>query len=67
MDGTGYEGGTPNSAMVTVTDDDDAPAVQVTIAADPAPVREGTAADFTLTRTDSMGALTVNVSVSRRG
>ena len=66
VDGTGYAGVTPNSAMVMVTDDDE-PAVQVTIAADRARVTEGTAAGFTLTRTDSMGALTVDVSVTETG
>ncbi|MDE0038158.1 MAG: fibronectin type III domain-containing protein, partial [Gammaproteobacteria bacterium] len=67
--GTGYDPATPDSAMVTVTDDDDpAPGmVSVTIAAGTSPVGEGTAADFTLTRSDSMGALTVNVDVSESG
>ena len=67
--GTDYAPGTPDSATVTVTDDDDpAPGtVTVTIAADASPVGEGTAADFTLTRTDSAGALTVNVDVSESG
>ena len=67
--GTGYDPGTPDSAMVTVTDDDDpAPgAITVSIAAGTSPVGEGTAADFTLTRSDSAGALTVNVNVSESG
>ena len=36
----------------------------VTIAADASEVTEGTPADFTLTRSDSVGALTVNVEVT---
>ncbi|MDE0039574.1 MAG: fibronectin type III domain-containing protein, partial [Gammaproteobacteria bacterium] len=67
--GTGYDPGSPDSAMVTVEDDDEpAPGVvSVTIAAGTSPVGEGTAADYTLTRSDSMGALTVNVDVSESG
>ena len=67
--GTGYAPGTPASAMVTVEDDDEpAPgAAQVTIAADASPVFEGSAANFTLTRSDSAGALTVSVSVTETG
>ena len=67
--GTGYTPGTPDSAMVTVTDDDDpvTPApVTVTIAAGSS-VGEGTAAEFTLTRSDPMGTLTVNVGVMESG
>ena len=67
--GTGYAPGTPASAMVTVTDDDEPVpgAAQVTIAADASPVGEGSPANFTLTRTNSMGALAVNVSVAETG
>ena len=68
--GTGYAPGTPDSAMVTVTDDDDPVTpgvVTVTIAAVSSPVDEGTAAEFTLTRSDSMGTLTVNVGVMESG
>ena len=68
--GTDYTPVAPDSAMVTVTDDDDpvAPDVgTVTIALVASPVDEGTAAEFTLTRTDTAGALTVNVGVMESG
>ena len=66
--GADYEPGDPDSAMVTVTDDDPGSGVAtVTIAAGTSPVGEGTAAEFTLTRTDSTGALTVNVDVTESG
>ena len=67
--GTGYTAGTPSSAAVTVEDNDEPPAdaPSVTIAADAASVVEGTAAEFTLTRTISTDALTVTVSVSETG
>ena len=67
--GTGYTAGTPSSATVTVTDDDEPPAdvPSVTIAADAASVVEGTAAEFTLTRTISTDALTVTVAVGETG
>ncbi|MDE0191570.1 MAG: hypothetical protein OXQ90_09455 [Gammaproteobacteria bacterium] len=68
--GTGYTPVAPDSAMVTVTDDDDpvTPGVgTVTIALVASPVDEGTAAEFTLTRTDTAGALTVNVGVMESG
>ncbi|MCY4058340.1 MAG: fibronectin type III domain-containing protein, partial [Gammaproteobacteria bacterium] len=68
--GTDYAPGTPDSAMVTVADDDEPPApgvVTVTIALVASPVDEGTAAEFTLTRSDSAGALTVNVGVMESG
>ena len=77
--GSGYELGTPDSATVTVTDDDD-PVISpmgVTIVADVPltpggqpdrlkPV-EGEAATFTLTRPDTAGALTVSVDVMETG
>ena len=67
--GTDYAPGMPDSAMVTVTDDDDpvTGVVTVTIAAVASPVDEGAAAEFTLTRSDSMGALTVDVGVEESG
>ncbi|MDE0662002.1 MAG: FG-GAP-like repeat-containing protein [Gammaproteobacteria bacterium] len=42
-------------------------AATVTIAADASPVTEGTPADFTLTRSDSTGLLTVNVDIVESG
>ncbi|MDE0193897.1 MAG: FG-GAP-like repeat-containing protein [Gammaproteobacteria bacterium] len=41
--------------------------ITVTIAADASPVGEGMSADFTLTRSDSAGPLTVNVAVMESG
>ena len=71
--GTGYQ--LPGTAggraqIVTVTDNDDAPppaASTVTIAAGPSPVTEGAPAEYTLTRTETAGSLTVNVTVSETG
>ena len=57
-------GATTETATVTITDDDPA----ITVAADPAPVVEGTAAAFTLTRTGVLtGMLEVVVDVSETG
>ena len=50
-----------------VPDDPASGAVTVTIAADASAVGEGMPADFTLTRSDSAGALTVNVDVTETG
>ena len=59
--GSGYQIGTPNSATVTVNDDDDP---VVTISGGSA-VTEGTAAEFTVTITTAPTSdLTVNLSVS---
>ena len=62
--GTGYAVGSPGFATVTIVDDD---APEVTIAAVTNPVTEGTAAEFTLTRTATGTALTVNVTVTEDG
>ena len=66
-----YAPGTPAAATVTVNDNDvpGVPSVPaISIAADAASVTEGTAAEFTLTRTGVMtAALTVGVTVSETG
>ena len=63
--GDGYTIGTPDSADVTVTDDDTA---GVSVAAGTSPVAEGTDVSFTLTATPAPAApLTVNVSWSETG
>ncbi len=66
-----YEPGTTATATVTVNDNDvpGVPSVPaISIAAGTSPVTEGTAAEFTLTRTGSMTApLTVGVTVSETG
>ena len=64
----GVTKGTVSEATVTIVDDD-APADTpvVTIAAGTSPVPEGTAAEFTLTRSATGTALTVNVTVTEDG
>ena len=64
----GVTKGTVSEATVTIVDDD-APADTpvVTIAAGASPVTEGTAAEFTLTRTATGTALTVTVAVTETG
>ena len=63
--GSGYAVGSPSSATVTVTDND---VPQVTIAAGPATVAEGTAVSFTLTAVPApASALTVNLSWTQSG
>ena len=65
--GTGYAVGTPNTARVTV-DDDDTLLASIT-AADPTTITEGTDATFTVTldREAPAGGLTINVRVTESG
>ena len=69
--GTGYTVGTPNTAMVTVNDNDipDPDAPVASISADPTPITEGTAATFTVTldRAAAAGGLTISVGVTESG
>ena len=62
-------GSATTTAAVVITDDDVAPADTpvVTIAAVASPVTEGTAAEFTLTRTATGTVLTVTVAVTETG
>ncbi len=65
QDGTGYTLGSTSSASVTVNDNDPP---QVTISAGTSPVREGTAATFTITASSApTSALSVGVSVTQSG
>ena len=69
--GAGYTVGTPNTAMVTVNDNDipDPDAPVASISADPTPITEGTAATFTVTldRVAPAGGLTISVGVTESG
>ena len=61
-----YDGGSPDTATVTITDANDD--VYVTISPDEAEVDEGESVDFELTRAgDTSGALTVSVRVDDPG
>ena len=64
--GTSYRVGTPNTAMVTVTDDD---VLLASITAGPSPITEGTAATFrvTLSIAAPTGGLTISVDVTESG
>ena len=65
--GTGYTVGTPSTAMVAVSDDDD-PVASIT-AVDPTTITEGTAATFTVTLSSAApaGGLTISVGVTQSG
>ena len=69
--GAGYTVGSPNTAMVTVNDNDipDPDAPVASISADPTPITEGTAATFTVTldRAAAAGGLTISVGVTESG
>ena len=69
--GAGYTVGSPNTAMVTVNDNDipDPDAPVASISADPTPITEGTAATFTVTldRAAPAGGLTISVGVTESG
>ena len=67
--GATYAIGMPDSATVTVQDDDAAPSLPtVTITPGTSPVTEGTAATFTLSRTGATtSTLTVSVGVTETG
>ena len=66
--GTGYTVGTPNTAMVTVLDNDD-PALVASISADPTPITEGADATFTVTLSSAapVDGVTVSVGVTESG
>ena len=65
--GVGYTVGTPNTAMVTVNDDDP-PAASITVA-DPTTITEGATVTFTLTLSSAapVGGLTVSIMVTDNG
>ena len=69
--GAGYTLGSPNTALVTVNDNDipDPDAPVASISADPTPITEGTAATFTVTldRAAPAGGLTISVDVTESG
>ena len=71
--GAGYTVGSPNAAMVTVSDNDVAPSPDAPVArisaADPTTITEGTAATFTvaLDRAAPAGGLTISVDVTESG
>ena len=70
--GTGYTVGAPNTAMVTVSDNDVAPPLDdpvASITADTTTITEGTAATFTVTldRAAPAGGLTISPAVTESG
>ena len=67
--GAGYTVGTPNTATVTVNDNDVAPPPVASITAGPSPITEGADATFTVTldRAAPAGGLTINVGVTDIG